>query len=156
MLVGRGWKSSAFEMPWKSEKHHIINKQTEEKRKRQTLVVVIDPGNEKSNDFACSYLIIQWKFSSPFTFLSCCLKRSCKLQNKARRKQFGCLVFSVVYLVGFNLVWLVFFGMGFWGGHRGFLFVFLVFSTPVRVNSVPTAEGTVAGTMRMVNAVSGA
>lgn len=59
MLVGKGLKSSAFEMPWKYEKHHIINKQTEEKRKRQTLVVVIDPGNEKSNDFACSYLIIQ-------------------------------------------------------------------------------------------------
>lgn len=56
---GQRGKSSAFEMPWKSEKHHIINKQTEEKRKRQMLVVVMDPGNEKSNDFACSYPIIQ-------------------------------------------------------------------------------------------------
>lgn len=56
---GQGGKSCAFEMPWKSEKCHIVNKQTEEKRKRQTLVVVIDPGNEKSIDFACCYPIIQ-------------------------------------------------------------------------------------------------
>lgn len=86
--------------------------------------MVIDPGNEMSDDFACSYLIIQSKFSSSFTFLACPLQRFCKLLNKARRKQFGNLgFFSVVWSVDFNLVQLVFLGVRFFAGGAERLFV---------------------------------
>lgn len=146
MLVGRGGNNLHLRClgNLKNTGNHIINKQTERgKIKRQTLVVVIDPGNEMSDYFAWSYLIIQSKFFSPFTFLACPLQRFCKLLNKARRKQFGNLFFFLLFgwwiLIWFSLFSLVW---GFLqGGQRGFLFVSKVFNAPVLVNSVPTCWG---------------